>query len=71
MSFPHSPTTPFEVFVTARASRAGAAGLAAALAAGVVVLAAGADAHAGALGGGLIEFLFTGTMWSRRRDLPR
>ena len=35
-------------------------GLAVALAAGVVVLAAGADAHAGALGGGLIEFLFTG-----------
>ena len=31
-----------------------------AFAAGVVVLAAGADAKAGALGGGLIELLFTG-----------
>jgi lipoprotein-anchoring transpeptidase ErfK/SrfK len=60
MSLPHSPSTHFEALVAAPASRACARGLAVALAAGVVVLAAGADAHAGALGGGLIEFLFTG-----------
>jgi lipoprotein-anchoring transpeptidase ErfK/SrfK len=60
MSLPHSPCLPFQAFVPAPASRACGRGLAAALAAGVVVLAAGADAKAGALGGGLIEFLFTG-----------
>jgi lipoprotein-anchoring transpeptidase ErfK/SrfK len=59
MSLPHSPSTPFEAFVAAPASRACARGLAVALTAGVVVL-AGADAHAGTLGGGLIEFLVTG-----------
>jgi lipoprotein-anchoring transpeptidase ErfK/SrfK len=58
MSLPDSPNLPS--FVSASASRACARGLAAAFAAGVVVLAAGVDAHAGALGGGLIEFLFTG-----------
>ena len=58
MSLPHSPCHPS--FVSASASRACARGLAAAFAAGVVVLAAGADAKAGALGGGLIELLFTG-----------
>jgi lipoprotein-anchoring transpeptidase ErfK/SrfK len=58
MSLPHSPNLPS--FVSASASRACARGLAAAFAAGVVVLAAGVDAHAGALGGGLIELLFTG-----------
>jgi lipoprotein-anchoring transpeptidase ErfK/SrfK len=58
MSLPHSPNLPS--FVSASASRACARGLAAAFAAGVVVLAAGVDAHAGALGGGLIEVLFTG-----------
>ena len=60
MSLPHSPCPPFQTFVSAPACRACARGLAAAFAAGVVVLAAGADAKAGALGGGLIEFLFTG-----------
>ena len=58
MSLPHSPCDPS--FVSASASRACARGLAVAFAAGVVVLAAGADAKAGALGGGLIELLFTG-----------
>ena len=58
MSLPHSPCYPS--FVSASASRACARGLAVAFAAGVVVLAAGADAKAGALGGGLIELLFTG-----------
>jgi hypothetical protein len=58
MSLSHSPR--FPLLVSASASRACARGLAVAFAASVVVLAAGADAHAGALGGGLIEFLFTG-----------
>jgi lipoprotein-anchoring transpeptidase ErfK/SrfK len=60
MSLPHSPSTPFEALVAAPASRAFGRGLAVALAASVVVLAAGADVHAGTLGGGLIELLFTG-----------
>ncbi len=60
MSLPHSPLLPSRTFVSATASRACARGLAVAIAAGVVVLAAGADAQAGALGGGLIELLFTG-----------
>jgi lipoprotein-anchoring transpeptidase ErfK/SrfK len=59
MSLPRLPHLPC-TFVSASASRACARGLAAALAASVVVLAAGVDAHAGSLGGGLIEFLFTG-----------
>jgi lipoprotein-anchoring transpeptidase ErfK/SrfK len=58
MFLPHSLCHPS--FPSTPASRACARGLAAAFAASGLVLAAGADAHAGTLGGGLIELLFTG-----------
>jgi lipoprotein-anchoring transpeptidase ErfK/SrfK len=61
MSLSRSPRPPFLTFVSAPAARACARGLAAMLVAGSV-LAAGADARAGALGGGLIEVLFTGSV---------
>ena len=64
MSIPRSPRLPSPQFVSVSASRAYARGLAAAVAAGVVFLAVDV-AKAGALGGGLIEFLFTGTVESR------